>query len=144
MVLGGGTYVVQDTELLSTGQLLCYGGVLSRTNTTTTVYPQDAWQRRVFLGPLGLLVTVDADIIESVSFSTSLSDGLSLTLGQREDGPHAGAAIVWLEATFKTATAFKFTVSLQQQPSTVINRSRGGWRVPLQGTASVTVTITVS
>lgn len=144
MVLGSGTYVVQDTELLSTGRLLCYGGVLSRTNTTTTVHPRDAWQRRVFLGPLGLLITVDAGIIESVSFSASLSDGLSLTLGQREDASQAAAAIVWLEATSKTATGVNFTVILEQQPTTSLVRTRGGWQVPLEGTTSAIIHVTAS
>ncbi|CAK7203576.1 hypothetical protein SEUCBS139899_006311 [Sporothrix eucalyptigena] len=64
MALGGGTYVVQDTDSLSTGRLLCYGGILSMKPMTTTVYPRDAWQRRVFLGSLSIIITIDAGIID--------------------------------------------------------------------------------
>lgn len=144
MVLGGGTYVVQDTELLSTGRVLCYGGVMSTSNSTTTVYPRDAWQRRVFIGPLGLLVTVNAGIIDSVSFSASLTDGVSLTLRQRANGPRAAATIVWIEAMPTAAGQVNFTISLEQQPKVTVVRSRGGWQVPLQGKTPVTITITPS
>lgn len=162
MVLGSGTYVVQDTEQLSTGRLLCYGGAMTSTSTTTTttttaekknkdrqtitVHPRDAWQRRIFVGPLGLLVSIDAGIIESFSFLVSESSRVSspsqplyLTIRQREGAPRAAATVVWLESM-----AANYTVVPANQSDTDMSRSRGGWRVPLQGTAPVTITITPS
>ncbi|KAK1634643.1 hypothetical protein BDP81DRAFT_482429 [Colletotrichum phormii] len=107
LALGSGTYVVQDSEL----GVLAFGGVVTANSGAVSVTTKDAVRRKVFIGPLGVLVSVDAGIIQDFSFTVS-SKSVSSTTG---------------------TGAFKVTTS-------GIGQARGGWSVPLSG-SSVTVQI---
>ncbi|KAK3322684.1 hypothetical protein B0H66DRAFT_620425 [Apodospora peruviana] len=133
LALGSGTYLVEDNEF---GGLVVYGGSLDQTQATksgvvATVQTQDAFRRRVFIGPLKLLVSVDAGVIVSFTYR-AVDASVSLLLSQMEGGPMASSAVVWLETTAGTA---KFTVT---NPG--LAQTRLGWQVPLS-TAPVTVVI---
>ena len=126
MALGSGAYVVDDKDL----GLVVYGGVLETTSEgRVTVQPRDPTRRRIFIGPLGLTVTVDAGIIDSFTYTGSSGD-VSITLSQLPGGPKAGSALVWLESNSDAATYSVTTPS--------ISKARGGWQIPLAD-AKVTI-----
>ncbi|GAB1321049.1 hypothetical protein MFIFM68171_11259 [Madurella fahalii] len=128
LALGSGTYLVEDVEA---DGLLVYGGNLTTTGGVSTVYTQDAFRRRAFVGPLGLLVTIDAGVI--LDFTYRAADrAVSLTLSQLERGPKAASSVVWLETTAGTG---KFTVTTPG-----LAQTRLGWQVPLD-TVPVTIDI---
>lgn len=118
---------MQDSEL----GVLAFGGVVTASTGTVSVTTKDAVRRKVFIGPLGVLVSVDAGIIQDFAFTAS-SKSISVTLAQLDGVPKAASAVVWLESTTGTGT-FKVTTS-------GIAQARGGWSVPLSG-SSVTVQI---
>ncbi|KAI0161475.1 hypothetical protein GGR57DRAFT_490140 [Xylariaceae sp. FL1272] len=122
MVLGSGTYVVEHP----TFGLLAYGGTLTSSSNSASISITGPVSRRFFIGPLGLLVTVDAGSISSFSYS---SDGSSvtITLGQTAGGPSASQAVLWTETTSGSA---QYSVS---SPS--VSQSRQGWAIPLSSTA---------
>jgi len=124
MVLGSGTYVAQHKTL----GLLIYGGSLSSSSgvSTVSVTTQGPVRRRIFIGPLGVLITSDAGSINSFSYASDGSS-ISLSLAQNSGGPSAASAVVWVETTSGSA---KYTVS---SPSTT--QSRQGWAVPLSPSA---------
>lgn len=124
LALASGTYVMQDD---STGLgLLAYGGILSRSsNDAIVVEPRDAIRQRVFIGPLGLLVSIDAGIIESLRYSSSgPSASVSVTLSQLEHVPMAQSALLWLETTVGDA---QYRVSTEG-----MEEARGGWTIPFR------------
>lgn len=127
LALGAATYLVEDPDL----GLAAYGGVLTRAGPDVTVQPRDAVRRRFFVGPLDLLVSTDAGIIEKFSHSSG-KKSLSVTLSQLPGGPQTASAIIWLETTTGSA---KFAVT-----SPGLQQARMGWQVPLSS-ASVTVLI---
>lgn len=127
LVLGSATYLVEDAGI---GGLVAYGGSLTSLNGLVTVQTRDAFRRKVFVGPLKLLVTVDAGIIFDFIYHAADST-LSLTLSQLEGGPEATSTTLWLETTSATA---KFTVTAPQSVQT-----RLGWRVALDTTPVVVV-----
>ncbi|KZL67426.1 glycoside hydrolase family 43 protein [Colletotrichum incanum] len=126
LALGSGTYVAQDADL----GLVAFGGVLeSSSGGRVSVTTKDAVRRKVFIGPLGVLISVDAGIIREFSFDAG-TRSLSVTLAQLDGVPKAASAVVWVETTAGTG-GFKVTTS-------GIAQARGGWSVPLSGN-SVTV-----
>ncbi|KAI1179580.1 hypothetical protein F4777DRAFT_574885 [Nemania sp. FL0916] len=124
MALGSGTYVAQH----QTFGTLVYGGSLTSSAgaSTVKVTTQGPVRRKVFIGPLGILITTDAGSIDGFSYATDGSS-ISLTLNQLSGGPSATTAVVWTETTSGSA---KYTVS---SPSTT--QSRQGWAVPLSSSA---------
>ncbi|KAH8657757.1 hypothetical protein BX600DRAFT_482431 [Xylariales sp. PMI_506] len=130
LALGSGTYVVDDPTL----GLVSYGGALSSQGGTVSVKTKDPVRQRVFIGPLGLLISVDAGIISQIEFETGSTEA-TVTLSQLDGAPIAAAAILWLETTSGSA---KYTVTT---PS--ITQSRGGWQVPL-GSSQVSVVVSQS
>ncbi|KAI1879261.1 hypothetical protein JX265_002215 [Neoarthrinium moseri] len=126
LALGSGTYVVQDNDL----GLVAYGGSLTVDGTVARVETRDAVRRKVFVGPLGVLISVDAGIIQEVVYDTKDHGSLSITLAQLNNGPSAAAAVLWVETT-SGSNSYKVRTS-------GIDQLRGGWRVPL-GQKSATV-----
>ena len=130
LVLGSGTYLVEDADA---GGLAAYGGVItaSAPGRATTVQTRDAVRRRVFVGPLGLLASVDAGVIREFTYRPQ--DGtVALTLAQLDGVPAAAAATLWLETTWGNTTFAIVSPGLTQ--------ARLGWTVPL-GAPSVVVTV---
>ncbi|GKT95679.1 LOW QUALITY PROTEIN: glycoside hydrolase family 43 protein [Colletotrichum tofieldiae] len=126
LALGSGTYVAQDADL----GLVAFGGVVaSASGGRVSVTTRDAVRRRVFIGPLGVLISVDAGIIREFAFDAG-ARSVSVTLAQLDGVPKAASAVVWVETTAGTG-GFKVTTS-------GIAQARGGWSVPLSG-SSVTV-----
>ena len=128
LVLGTGTYVVQDSDV----GLVAYGGVLTSSDTSVSVQTADPVRRRIFIGPLGVLITVDAGIINNFSYVPS-TGAISVTLSQLSDVPVAANAVLWVESTTGTRN---YSVT-----TTGITKTRLGWKIPLSS-ASVTVQLT--
>lgn len=125
LVLGTGTYVAQDNVL----GLVAYGGVLTSLSDSISVQTADPVRRRIFIGPLGVLVTVDAGIIKNFSYAPSTGT-ISVTLSQLSGVPVAAKAVLWAESTTGTRN---YSVT-----TTGITRARLGWQIPLSSD-SVTV-----
>jgi hypothetical protein len=129
MALGSGTYVVDDPSL----GLVAYGGVLeSSGDGTVTVQTRDPVRRRVYVGPLGMTVTVDAGIIEDFSFDAG-SGAMAVTLTQMDDAPVTNSTVLWVETPGD--------VKSHAVVAPDVEGSRLGWRVPLSS-ESVKVDIT--
>lgn len=113
--------------------LLAYGGVLSAEGNGAVVNVQTTGpvSRRVFVGPLGVTLTVDAGSVRSFSYEEA-SGSVSLTLTQLPGAPKAAAAVLWIETN---DAAVKYRVST---PSGVTSE-RLGWRVPLPANGDVVV-----
>ncbi|KAL8358870.1 hypothetical protein RB601_008230 [Gaeumannomyces tritici] len=131
LALGSGTYVVNDGEL----GIVAFGGELQQQDIASgsfSVRTADAVRRRVFVGPLGVLLSVDSGIISEVSFDSS--GALSVTIAQQEGGPVAPSVLLWAEATTPSARGVKVVTS-------GIKQTRGGWSVPMSS-PRVTVQLT--
>ncbi|KAI0422506.1 hypothetical protein F5X98DRAFT_326244 [Xylaria grammica] len=122
MVLGSGTYVAQHETL----GLLVYGGTLTSSSGTVSVTTQGPVRRKVFIGPLGLLITTDAGSIDGFKYASDGSS-ISITLAQLSSGPSAESAVLWVETT---SGSTNYTVS---SPTTT--PSRQGWAIPLSSSA---------
>ncbi|KFY45529.1 hypothetical protein V494_00907 [Pseudogymnoascus sp. VKM F-4513 (FW-928)] len=125
LVLGTGTYVVQDSVV----GLAAYGGVLTSSETLVSVQTADPVRRRIFIGPLGVLITVDAGIIKSFSYVPS-SGEISLTISQLSGVPEATSVLLWAETTTGTRN---YTVTTPG-----ITEARLGWEISLTS-ADVTI-----
>jgi hypothetical protein len=117
MALGGGTYVADDAEL----GLVAYGGVLETEGGKVTVRPRDAVKRRVFVGPLRLLVEIDAGVVEEFRYEEACG-ALVLKIGQHKGGPVAKAVVVWVDSRPDD----KWEVVHEGA-----TEARGGWKVEL-------------
>jgi hypothetical protein len=125
-VLNSGTYVADDKEF----GMVAYGGILSKDGSAYTVKPRDAVRKRVFIGPLKVLVTVDVGVITKFTFEPA--DGrVDITLSQMKDAPTAAQAVVWV-----ASTSSKWGVKAEG-----VKEGRGGWIVPTSGTDSVTLSL---
>lgn len=122
MALNSGTYVAEDSDL----GLVAYGGILSTDGGKSTVQVKDAVRRRFFIGPLSLLVSIDAGVIEQFSFDDAGS--VSFTIAQQDGGLNATQAAVWVESTGGDT----WTVGAGEE-------GRGGWVVPLSGPTTVDI-----
>lgn len=91
LALGSGTYVVQDAEL----GLVAFGGTLTSSGSSVSVVTKDAVRRKVFIGPLGVLVSVDAGIVREVKY-VAASKTVDVTLAQLDGVPKAANAVVWV------------------------------------------------
>lgn len=127
LILGAGTYVVEDKDV----GLVAYGGSLEDDEETVTVQTRDAVRRKVFIGPLGVLISIDAGIIQEFSYDTAAKT-VSVTLSQLTGIPAAKSAVLWLETTSGTTNYTVVTTGFEQE--------RKGWKVPLDSD-SVTVDV---
>ncbi|KAL2010653.1 hypothetical protein VTN00DRAFT_6460 [Thermoascus crustaceus] len=128
LILCSGTYVVQDKEL----GLVAYGGnIIEDQGNTITVQPRDAVRQRVYIGPLGVYVTIAAGIIQEFSYCPS-SGVVSVTLSQLSWVPKAPSTVMWVETPYGDGEYRVITPGLKEE--------RSGWQVPL-GLAPTTVQI---
>jgi hypothetical protein len=133
MALNSGTYVAQDQDL----GLVAYGGVLQapKSGGVVTVQPRDPVKKKVFIGPLSLLVEIDAGAIESFSYSlNSKTVSVSLLQSAGAGAPVAKSAVMWLEST--SSLSWQVT-----SKNTVMERQ--GWKIPLPSRGTVTVNLGV-
>lgn len=131
LALGSGTYVA---DMDGVG-LVAFGGTIADGSDDGTgavvVTTTDPVRRSIFIGPLGVLVTVDAGIIRAFRYWPP-TRRVEVTLSQLEGAPKAAAAILWVESPSGSAN---YTVTA---PAMV--RERLGWRVPLpSGDATVAI-----
>ncbi|KAH9887483.1 hypothetical protein F4778DRAFT_429273 [Xylariomycetidae sp. FL2044] len=125
MVLGSGIYVVEH----DTFGVLAYGGLVEAvSNGTAAIVTTGPVKRRVFIGSLGLLLTVDAGIIESFSFQSD-TGAVTVTLSQLDGAPQASSAVLWVKAN--SGSAVYNVIS----PDSV--QSRMGWEIMLSSEAVV-------
>ncbi|KAH7121989.1 hypothetical protein B0J13DRAFT_531649 [Dactylonectria estremocensis] len=87
------------------------------------VHTTDAVRRKVFLGEVGVLLSVDAGVIESVEYSQG--GGTEVVLGQLEGLPRAKGAVLWVEAT--GGKNYAVTKPLAE-------KFRGGWKISFGST----------
>lgn len=132
LILGTGVYLAEDADL---GGLVAYGGLLSDDGSgTVTVQPRDVARRKVFVGPLALLVEIDAGVIEEIAY-TAGSLSLTVTLGQLANVPTTNSTVLWLSREEGDAG---YTVT-----GTGVTEARLGWQIPLNS-GSVVVNIVPS
>lgn len=127
MALNGGVYVADDSEV----GLVAYGGILSRDGAAVTVQPRDAVKRRVYIGPLRVMVEIDAGVVDEFTYDEG---SVSLSIVQPAGGPTAEAVVVWIDSRSST----EWSVSNEGATET-----RGGWRVEF-GDGGVTVQLSLS
>lgn len=131
LILGTGTYLVEDEDV----GLVAYGGSLEDDGSgTVTVSPKDVARRKVFIGPLGLLVEVDAGVMQEVAYTAS-SASLVVSLGQLDGVPMTNSTVMWLSREDGEAG---YTVT-----GAGVTEARLGWQIPLSSD-SVTVNIVPS
>lgn len=131
MVLGSGTYLVDDLDY----GMIAYGGILKVDDDLITVQVRDPLRRKIFIGPLGVEIEIDAGIVDQFTYHVK-SHTISLKISQLEDGPEAEAAILWIAAgasSTKEATGYKVQVG-----GVEASRERGGSKIALtSGTTEV-------
>jgi hypothetical protein len=128
LTLGSGTYVVQDKDV----GLVAYGGILSSYGDNITVETRDPVRKSIFIGPLGVQISIDAGIIESFSFQAT-SKAISVTLSQLSGVPAAAYAVMWIETT---SGSTNYTVTDAE-----IAQVRLGWQIPLSSNSVTTVQV---
>ncbi|KAK8877144.1 hypothetical protein PGQ11_002090 [Apiospora arundinis] len=128
LALGSGTYVADMGGEIG---LVAFGGSLNTTANTNrvAVVTGDPSRRRVFIGPLSVLLNVDAGIIREFSYEAGGS--ISVTLSQLDGVPKADAAVLWVETP---SSSVKYTVTTPG-----LQQVRGGWKVPLSTDATVEI-----
>ncbi|KAK8099390.1 uncharacterized protein PG998_012631 [Apiospora kogelbergensis] len=111
LALGSGTYVADMGDEIG---VVAFGGSLNTAAGTgrVTVTTGDPSRRRVFIGPLGVLLNVDAGIISG--FSYEVGGSISVTLSQLDGGPKTDAAVLWIE-TPSSSVKYNVTTSGLQQ-----------------------------
>lgn len=128
LILGTGTYLAEDEDL----GLVAYGGSVDvSSDGTVVVTPRDAARRKVFVGPLGLLVEVDAGVIQSFSYTRD-SATVVVTLGQLQDVLKTNSTVMWLSRENADAG---YSVT-----GTGVTKARLGWQIPL-GSDAVSVNL---
>lgn len=131
LILGTGTYLVEDEDF----GLVVYGGSLEDGGSgTVTVSPKDVARRKVFVGPLGLLVEINAGVIQEVAYTAGTAS-LVVTLGQLEGVPTTNSTVMWLSREDGVAG---YTVT-----GAGVTEARLGWLIPLSSD-SATVNIVPS
>ncbi|KAK8070830.1 hypothetical protein PG997_011033 [Apiospora hydei] len=128
LALGSGTYVADMGDGGDGLGLVAFGGSLKvESGGRVTVITGDPVRKRVFIGPLGVLLNVDAGIISEFSYDAGGS--ISVTLSQLNGVPNADAAVLWVETP---SSSVNYTVT-----TSGLQKTRGGWKVPLSTDAIV-------
>ncbi len=113
-----GTFVVRDPEL----GWLCFGGNVTEREGGVSVEPRDASRARVYLAPLGLLLTLDAGTFEEVEL---VGDEVRITLAPAD--AHTSTARLRIERPGAPEGAGT------PAPRGAHARERGAWVIPLGG-----------
>lgn len=138
LTLGSGTYLSDDQDV----GLSAFGGILELVNDVATVTTRDPVRQKVFIGPLGIEIRIDAGIIESFTYNLN-TKAVSLTLAQLQDGPEVNATVVWISRGSTTAgidSSSPYSVTME---GAKLGVERQGTKVPFstQG-AHVRITLT--
>ncbi|KAF4995469.1 hypothetical protein FDECE_12792 [Fusarium decemcellulare] len=128
--LNSGTYVADDKDL----GVVAFGGILSKSGNSVTVKPKDAVRKRIFIGPLKVLISVDVGSIDQFTFNAAQKT-VEVTLTQTKGSPTAAKAAVWVESTGSDKWQVKASSATQ---------GRGGWIVPLSSSGSTTLSVSLA
>lgn len=119
MALNSGAYVAEDPRV----GLVAFGGILSTDGSNATVQTRDPVKKRVFVGPLSVMITIDAGIIEEFTYNASSNNQfISVTLSQLDGAPTADNIVVWIESTSD--------VSWKVDGDDIV-QARNGWQIPV-------------
>ncbi|CAH0003822.1 unnamed protein product [Clonostachys byssicola] len=123
--LAAGTYIAEDQDI----GLVAYGGILNRAQGTVSVEPRDPSRKRIFIGPLKTMITIETGIIEKLVYDES-GRSISFTISQLPDAPSAKDTIMRID--FVSGSNWELR-------DTSTEKARGGWKVPLLKSESVQV-----
>lgn len=137
MVLGSGTYLVEDDEF----GLVVYGGNLKMNGDVAKVEVRDAVRQKVLIGPLGLEIKVDAGIILGFEYNLK-SSSLKLQLGQRENGHRAESVIVWTANGNNKGTVKGGRISVLVEGNDA-ESDRGGKRIKMNSDSHTEIDISI-
>ena len=97
-----------------------FGGTVETKGGRVVMAPKDSARTRVFLGPAGLWLTLDAGKVQSVAYDPK-SGKVELTLDPADS--HTPAAYVNFAVTTAKGRAYKLVSN--------VTRDKGAWAVPL-------------
>lgn len=86
----------------------------------------------MFIGPLSVLVEVDAGAISEFSYNTE-QGSISVSVSQQEGSPTASQAAIWVEST----AGDSWTASSDDE----LSEGRGGWVLSLAGDGATTFSL---
>lgn len=129
-----GTYLVDHPDF----GWQAFGGSVLATTPTVRVQTLDSLRRRVFVGPIGAWLSLDAGAFEEVDFDPA-KKSVTLSIGAAAPGVSGAAA----------APAARLVVANTAQnglgvlkPTTALKQDAGAWVIPFSGgKASVTLTL---
>ncbi|VUC34743.1 unnamed protein product [Clonostachys rosea] len=130
MALASGTYVAVDDDL----GLVAYGGVLLKNHGSVTVLPRDPSRKRIFIGPLKVMITIEVGQIESLSYQEQ-TKSIKVRVSQWKGGPLANSTVLWLES----GSDESWKVFAGESIAAV---GRGGWLIPLKSDGFDLVSVT--
>ena len=84
--MGMGTFIIEHPDF----GWQAFGGIVTSSNPTVRVSVRDSVRRRVFIAPLGALLTLDAGAFESVTFDPEVLT-VVVTIVPAPDGISAAA-----------------------------------------------------
>jgi len=123
-VATAGTYLVRDAEF----GWLAYGGNLTVEGSTVVVRPLDSSRSRVYLAPLGLWLTLDAGMFDTLEVSAT---SVRVTLAPATSHTRQARLRVEQPATLDGVGIFA--------PSEALEVERGAYVVPLSGRSTTVV-----
>ncbi|KAH0424935.1 hypothetical protein CcaCcLH18_11255 [Colletotrichum camelliae] len=107
MALGSGTYLVDDVDY----GMVAYGGILNVDGDLVIVQIRDPLRRKIFIGPLGVEIEIDAGVVEQFTYDLKCHS-VSLKVGQLGDGPQAETAVLWITTgASSTKEAIEWSIS---------------------------------
>ena len=119
LTLGSASYLVEDPDI----GMVAYGGVVtSATADSVTLEPRDAIRKKVFIGPVAVLIEVDAGRIFEVTYQPK-DEIVLVKLGQDIVSPQEESALLWIETEGQD---LDFTITPYSARDT-----RGGWQIAL-------------
>ena len=117
MALNGGTYVAQKHEM----GFVAYGGILKQLKGKVAIVPKDAVRKRVYVGPLKLMIEIDMGQITEVHFT---GESVAIFVKEAYGAPPLDSIVVWLDS--RSETKWKVTNPRPEE-------TRGGWKAKANG-----------
>ncbi len=132
--LGMGTFVINHPDF---GWQALGGNVLS-TSPVVRVQPRDTLRRRVFISPLGTLLSLDAGAFSMVTFDPT-TKSVSLTIVPAAEGAPSAASAPHGRLVVSQTAVIPHVRLLK--PSKPLTQDAGAWVIPFSsGSATVTLT----
>ncbi|KAF9266756.1 hypothetical protein L218DRAFT_748830 [Marasmius fiardii PR-910] len=130
--MGMGTFIINHPDF----GWQAFGGNVVSTSPSVTVQIRDSVRRRVFIGPIGALLTLDAGAFSSVSYNPSART-VSVTVVATPDGVSgAAAAPQGRLVVSQTASVGGFGVL---KPTTSLSQDAGAYVIPFSSGSGTVV-----